>query len=256
MPILVEPGPLLSERLLNELRNRPWMELRDSVQWGDFEVNWDLQQAGIETEFLAGRLGKSEYERLKFACSREISEFQMYFRIRSLPPFLAWARVAHRSLQQTVPIRIAESFLVVFDTTCADDACCPDSAGMCKHVAAVLYGIGARFDHQPEPLFRFRAVDKAELILKASKAAPLAKQGPAAGKLLGGEGLAGIFDLDMAQNGIPDAGKTERKPAKPKRARKAAGAPEGKRKAGKQTASTQRRKRSAGARKLRRPAKE
>jgi hypothetical protein len=93
------------------------------VQWGDFEVNWDLQQAGIETEFLAGRLGKSEYERLKFACSREISEFQMYFRIRSLPPFLAWARVAHRSLQQTVPIRIAESFLVVFDTTCAEDAC-------------------------------------------------------------------------------------------------------------------------------------
>src|SRR3954471_15440835 len=31
---------------------------------------------------------------------------------------------------------------------------CPDSAGMCKHVAAVLYGIGARVDEQPELLFR------------------------------------------------------------------------------------------------------
>jgi hypothetical protein len=118
-----EPGPLLSARVLNELRNRPWMELRDPVQWGDFEVNWDLQQAGIETEFLAGRLDPPEYERLKIACSREISEFQMYFRVLSLPPFLAWARVAHRRLQQAVPSRIAESFLVVFDTTCAEDAC-------------------------------------------------------------------------------------------------------------------------------------
>ena len=78
--------------------------------------------AGIETEFLAGRLGKSEYERLKFACSREISEFQMYFRIRSLPPFLAWMRLAHRHLQQTVPAHVAESFLAVFDTTGVKDA--------------------------------------------------------------------------------------------------------------------------------------
>ena len=29
---------------------------------------------------------------------------------------------------------------------------CPDWASMCKHVAAVLYGIGARLDAQPEPL--------------------------------------------------------------------------------------------------------
>jgi hypothetical protein len=118
-----EPGPLLSARVLNELSNRPWMELRDPVQWGDFEVNWDLQQAGIETEFLAGRLGKSEYERLKSACSREISEFQVYFKVRALPPFLGWARAAHRRLQQAVPARIAESFLVVFDTTAAEDFC-------------------------------------------------------------------------------------------------------------------------------------
>jgi uncharacterized Zn finger protein len=132
---------------------------------------------------------------------------------------------------------------------------CPDSAGMCKHVAAVLYGIGARFDHQPELLFRLRAVDEAELILNAGKATPLAKRGPAASKLLGGEDLAGIFGLDMAQSAIPDAGSAERKPAKPKRPQKAAAAPEGKRKPRKQAASTQRGKRSASARKSQRPAK-
>ena len=31
---------------------------------------------------------------------------------------------------------------------------------MCKHVAAVLYGIGARMDHQPELLFALRKVDQ------------------------------------------------------------------------------------------------
>jgi uncharacterized Zn finger protein len=41
---------------------------------------------------------------------------------------------------------------------------CPDSAFMCKHVAAVLYGIGARLDAQPELLFQLRNVDPQELI--------------------------------------------------------------------------------------------
>ncbi len=37
---------------------------------------------------------------------------------------------------------------------------CLDHASMCKHVAAVLYGIGARLDQSPELLFRLRAVDE------------------------------------------------------------------------------------------------
>ena len=76
---------------------------------------------------------------------------------------------------------------------------CPDWAGMCKHVAAVLYGIGARFDHQPELLFRLREVDEKELIASAGSVTSLAKQGPAAGKILGGADLS-IFGLDMAES--------------------------------------------------------
>ena len=41
---------------------------------------------------------------------------------------------------------------------------CPDWATMCKHVAAVLYGVGSRLDDSPELLFRLRGVDEAELI--------------------------------------------------------------------------------------------
>lgn len=41
---------------------------------------------------------------------------------------------------------------------------CPDWADMCKHVAAVLYGVGARLDNDPKALFLLRGVDHDELI--------------------------------------------------------------------------------------------
>ena len=123
---------------------------------------------------------------------------------------------------------------------------CPDWADMCKHVAAVLYGIGARFDHQPELLFRLRGVDELELLASAGKAAPLSKRAPAAGKRLGGEDLAAMFGLDMAQSAGADAAAAGPKPAKKKSAKKAAAAPKGKGKPKKKAATTQPRKRPAG----------
>lgn len=129
---------------------------------------------------------------------------------------------------------------------------CPDWASMCKHVAAVLYGIGARFDHQPELLFRLRQVDETELIARAGKATPLAKRGPDAGKLLGGEDLAGIFGLDMAPTTGPEAAPARQKLTKPKGAKKAA-APKAKPEPKKEAAAKQSRKRPAGARKPLRP---
>ena len=103
---------------------------------------------------------------------------------------------------------------------------CPDWAGMCKHVAAVLYGIGARFDQQPELLFRLHAVNEEELIAKAGRGLSLAKQGPAASKLLGGEDLSGIFGVEMAQGIDADADAADakaktRKPRAPKAAKPA-----------------------------------
>jgi uncharacterized Zn finger protein len=133
---------------------------------------------------------------------------------------------------------------------------CPDWAGMCKHVAAVMYGIGARFDHQPELLFRLRAVDEMELIASAGQAAPLQKQGAAAGKVLGGEDLSEMFGLDMAQDASPSERLAGDKPAKTKPVRKTAAALAKKRKPIKKAASKKGRKRVSAARKSRRPAKE
>ena len=44
---------------------------------------------------------------------------------------------------------------------------CPDYAYMCKHVAATLYAIGARFDQDPTLFFSLRGVDFSVLIKKS-----------------------------------------------------------------------------------------
>lgn len=87
---------------------------------------------------------------------------------------------------------------------------CPDWAAMCKHVAAVLYGIGARLDKQPELLFRLHKVDEKELIAKASHALPLAKKGraPKAGVLGAHEDLSKLFGLEMAGSSTDGAKRT------------------------------------------------
>jgi uncharacterized Zn finger protein len=77
---------------------------------------------------------------------------------------------------------------------------CPDSAVMCKHVAAVLYGTGARLDEQPELLFRLREVDEKDLLAKAGSGTPLTRNKPASGKILEGEDLGALFGLDMASS--------------------------------------------------------
>jgi uncharacterized Zn finger protein len=83
---------------------------------------------------------------------------------------------------------------------------CPDGAYMCKHVAAVLYGVGARFDHQPELLFTLRQVDASELLVKAG--AGLATKATVSERALATDDVGALFGLEM------DGGETvERKPA-------------------------------------------
>jgi uncharacterized Zn finger protein len=75
---------------------------------------------------------------------------------------------------------------------------CPDWASMCKHVAAVLYGIGARLDDQPEVLFTLRNVNQQDLIANAGSG--LSKKGtrPAGAKVLASDDLSEMFGIEMA----------------------------------------------------------
>ena len=75
---------------------------------------------------------------------------------------------------------------------------CPDWASMCKHVAAVLYGIGARLDHQPELLFTLRKVDQQDLIVNAGSDLSKKRKGPAAAKVLASADLSAMFGIEIA----------------------------------------------------------
>ncbi len=75
---------------------------------------------------------------------------------------------------------------------------CPDSAVMCKHVAATLYGVGARLDAQPELLFSLRKVDVKELVAGAGASSPSVQKAPGAGRILDSSRLADVFGIDIA----------------------------------------------------------
>jgi len=72
---------------------------------------------------------------------------------------------------------------------------CPDSAGMCKHIAAVMYGIGSRLDRQPELLFALRKVDHLQLICEA---VPTSRKNAPTGKTLQADDVADMFGIELA----------------------------------------------------------
>jgi uncharacterized Zn finger protein len=74
------------------------------------------------------------------------------------------------------------------DFTCS----CPDYASLCKHIAAVLYGVGARLDKRPELFFTLRSVALEDLVAKSALRAAPAKDALDRGAL---EGIFGI-ELD------------------------------------------------------------
>jgi uncharacterized Zn finger protein len=77
---------------------------------------------------------------------------------------------------------------------------CPDWADMCKHVAAALYGVGARLDEKPQLLFVLRGVDENELLAGAGQDLALTRAAPSAAKILDDGNVAALFGLEMAES--------------------------------------------------------
>lgn len=75
---------------------------------------------------------------------------------------------------------------------------CPDSACMCKHIAAVFYGVGNRLDSRPELLFLLRGVDHAELAADGGVDAVIAKGGDSAPELAGVD-LSEMFGIELVE---------------------------------------------------------
>ena len=91
---------------------------------------------------------------------------------------------------------------------------CPDWADMCKHLAAVFYGIGSRLDHQPELLFQLRGVNQEDLIqIDQGLEESFAKDNQSA-VILAEDSLADIFGIDFDvqdQEEVPSTIKEKKK---------------------------------------------
>lgn len=98
---------------------------------------------------------------------------------------------------------------------------CPDSATMCKHVAATLYGVGHLLDTEPELFFRMRGVDQSELVSDAMTTQATADaMGLDQQSSLVGEDLGAIFGIDLAApDAVPAAASTKAKSTKRTRIR-------------------------------------
>ena len=70
---------------------------------------------------------------------------------------------------------------------------------MCKHIAAVLYGVGARLDEQPDLLFTLRQVDAQDLITTADTRLRLTAGGRSSARVLEGSNLSELFGLQLAE---------------------------------------------------------
>jgi uncharacterized Zn finger protein len=96
------------------------------------------------------------------------------------------------------------------------DCSCPDWADMCKHVAATLYGIGARLDEEPSLFFMLRRVDIHDLVTEAVKdqSEKLIKQSQRTSKrVMKDTDLGDVFGIDMDTTPTSSPRKTKTKPA-------------------------------------------
>jgi len=124
---------------------------------------------------------------------------------------------------------------------------CPDWADMCKHVAAALYGVGARLDAKPDLLFELRGVDRSQLISGAGKDLPLTQRPVAEERLLAEDDVAALFGIEMEAAPAPIAAKAIEPPARPQREHPLKDAPTAKRAAKANAASASDRKHAEAA---------
>lgn len=105
------------------------------------------------------------------------------------------------------------------------DCSCPDWASMCKHVAAALYGIGARLDKYPLLFFTLRQVDTEELVAQAIQEKTcdlLARADRKSSRVIDEADLSGLFGIDMDVKPDFSAAAKPQGPKRPQRGKKAA----------------------------------
>lgn len=79
---------------------------------------------------------------------------------------------------------------------------CPDSASMCKHIAAALYGVGAKLDNNPSLFFSLRSINIEELISKTvseTTASLLSKADSQTKNVILDQDLSEMFGIELVE---------------------------------------------------------
>lgn len=163
-------------------------------------------------------LRKETWQRMKTACEGTLESFQELL-AGNFPKALGEIFICKDSGMFPAPIEIK------FNCSC------PDWADMCKHVAAVLYGVGVRLDEDPKLFFRLRDAGIDELIKQAVAGKVeklLEKAGRKSGRIIEDKDIASVFGIDMEEQPAivknktakAAAGRKKSKPAKTSAGRK------------------------------------
>lgn len=94
-------------------------------------------------------------------------------------------------------------FPLLHDFTLSCD--CPDWASMCKHIAAVLYGVGSRLDADPAQLFKLRGVNFEELIDVNQAVLEVTSTSSGRRKRLEDSAFTDLFNFEASEEATPSA---------------------------------------------------
>ena len=143
------------------------------------------------------------------------SPYEVEVRIKEIPEkdwkaMIAVCEGRLESLQELIagkfPKALADAFtaqgegLFPTPTEIGFSCSCPDWASMCKHVAATLYGIGARFDEDPSLFFYLRNRDISDLVSTAVAEGTrtlLDRAERKSDRVLDDADLSDVFGIDM-----------------------------------------------------------
>ncbi|MDD5602873.1 MAG: hypothetical protein PHG48_02165 [Eubacteriales bacterium] len=81
---------------------------------------------------------------------------------------------------------------------------CPDWAGMCKHIAAALYGVGARLDNDATLFFKLRSINVGDLIsaaIEKKTETMLGKSGSKSSRIIKDSNVNDIFGIELENSG-------------------------------------------------------
>jgi uncharacterized Zn finger protein len=133
------------------------------------------------------KMKKQNWQNIKKECQSRLS---------SLPDLLAGK--IPKELQEIFMVQGRGLFPTPLEITF--DCSCPDWASMCKHVAATLYGVGARLDEDPALFFTLRQAEIDDLVSQAvqSKASSIIeKTTTGSSRVIADDKLSDLFGLDM-----------------------------------------------------------